>query len=191
MSRARHHYRLRLHLLVSGKFFLIPRFPLHYNSFATVAVNYNSLDTTAVNYNSFVPRTCLLLGRVTGLSLWPGWTGWVQPSPYGLGQTQAPPKDKNRNNYDRARPICFGLRMYLTKHTFMPIPFILIFGQTSPFMISENCLKKSWTFLNLFAGPSYFFFFDISLYNWSVNFYCEIQISVWYFFFKKIWMHWF
>jgi hypothetical protein len=52
-------------------------------------------------------------------------------------------------------------------------------------VISENCLKNSRTFLNLFASTSYFFFFlDISLYNWSVNFYCEIQISVWYFFKK-------
>ena len=96
MSRARHHHRLRLHLPASGKFFLIPRFPLHYNSFATVAVNYNSHDTIAVNYNSFLPRTRLLLGRVTGLSQWPGWTGWVQPSPYGLGQTQPRPKKKQK-----------------------------------------------------------------------------------------------
>jgi len=94
MSRARHHHRLWLHFPASGKFFLIPRFPLHYNSFATVAVNYNSLDTIAVNYNSFVPRTRLLLGRVTGLSQWPGWTSWVQPNPYELGQTQPHPKKK-------------------------------------------------------------------------------------------------
>jgi hypothetical protein len=68
MSRARHHHRLRLHLPVSGKFFLIPRFPLH--------------------YNSFVPRTRLLLGRLTawasdqagpaGSSS--GHTGLVRPS---------------------------------------------------------------------------------------------------------------
>ena len=170
MSRARHHHRLRLHLPVSGKFFLIPRFPLH--------------------YNSFVPRTRLLLGRLTawasdqagpaGSSS--GHTGLVRPS-----LTQK----KNRNNYDQAMPICFGPRKYLTKYTFMPIPFILfpfvlISGQaSSSFVISENCLKNSRTFLNLFASTSYFFFFlDISLYNWSVNFYCEIQISVWYFFKK-------
>jgi hypothetical protein len=96
MSRARHHHRLRLHLPVSGKFFLIPRFPLHYNSFATVGINYNSLDTIVVNYNSFVPRTRLLLGRLTGLSQWLGWTGWVQLRPYRLGQTSLTKKKKHK-----------------------------------------------------------------------------------------------
>jgi len=32
--QARHYHRLRLHLPASGKCFLIPRFPLPYNSFA-------------------------------------------------------------------------------------------------------------------------------------------------------------
>jgi hypothetical protein len=141
MSRARHHRRLRLHLPVSGKFFLIPRFPLHYNSFATVAINYNSLDTIAVNYNSFVPRTRLLLGRLTGLSQWAGpagsssaRTGSVKPS---LAQRKKQKQLWPGNaNLFWAKDVFDKTHFYTNSFYFIPPCFNIRLNE--PFVISEN-----------------------------------------------------
>jgi len=77
-------------LPASGEFFLIPRFPLHYDSHATVAVNYNSLASVAVNSDSLVLVAGVILGRVAGLCRRSGWTSQPvkvgsDPKKYRLG----------------------------------------------------------------------------------------------------------
>jgi hypothetical protein len=100
---------------------------------------------------------------------WPGWAGWVQPSPCWLGSTQ-PPKKKKKKEKRVGRIWALGptlclLRVCLAKHTSLCLGhnfyahFSLIFGQTSPFFDIRKFEKYLGIFVDLFVGPSHFDFF--------------------------------